>query len=66
MTKNNATLKVNLSNFEGFFSLKTFPKNILKEDLFPPWVVALMVNIEEATTHELVIEQHTPAQKSTL
>ncbi|KAG7526282.1 hypothetical protein JOB18_038363 [Solea senegalensis] len=31
-------------------------KPFFTEELFPPWLVELMVNIEEATTHQLVIE----------
>ncbi|XP_068558092.1 histone H3.v1-like [Cebidichthys violaceus] len=31
-------------------------KESLAEELFPRWLVNLMVNIEEATTHQLVVE----------
>ncbi|XP_040000272.1 uncharacterized protein LOC120799288 isoform X2 [Xiphias gladius] len=31
-------------------------KNLSKEELFPQWLMDLMVNIEEATTHQLVVE----------
>ncbi|XP_023282971.1 uncharacterized protein LOC111670480 [Seriola lalandi dorsalis] len=31
-------------------------KNVSKADPLPPWLVDLMVNIEEATTHQLVVE----------
>ncbi|XP_011485205.1 histone H3.v1 [Oryzias latipes] len=31
-------------------------KHKFKDELFPPWVVNLMINIEEATSHQLVVE----------
>ncbi|RVE61711.1 hypothetical protein OJAV_G00175550 [Oryzias javanicus] len=31
-------------------------KRKFKDEPFPPWVVNLMINIEEATSHELVVE----------
>lgn len=31
-------------------------QNISKEEPFPAWLVDLMVNIEEAKTHQLVVE----------
>ncbi|GAA6234017.1 uncharacterized protein LOC120799288 isoform X2 [Lates japonicus] len=35
---------------------RTRPKKSLDEELFPQWLVDLMVNIEEATAHQLVVE----------
>lgn len=32
------------------------PKNVSKKEAFPQWLVDLMVNIEEAKTHQLVVE----------
>ncbi|XP_069013553.1 pescadillo homolog isoform X6 [Embiotoca jacksoni] len=37
-------------------SKKSHKKKLQREEPFPQWLVDLMINIEEATTHQLVVE----------